>query len=91
MNPTLTYIQNNPLGAALICLLGAFIIATMSALIAGLRGGAGRIFGEYQALGRSLDASQRSRQKQDATYSELHARVAELRDEADQRDSQAKP
>ncbi len=91
MNSTLTYIQNNPLGAALICLLGAFLIATLSALVAGLRGGAGRIFGEYQALGRSLDASQRSRQRQDATYSELHARVAELRDDAVQHDDKPKP
>lgn len=72
------YIANNPVGAGLVCALVAFVIATLSALVAALTGGAGRIFGEYQALGRSLSDSQRAQQTQSAAYAELRARVAEL-------------
>ena len=78
MNDILTYIQQNPLGAAVLCGAGAFLVATLAALVAAFRGGAGRIFGEYQALGRSFSDSRQARERQDATYSELHARVSEL-------------
>lgn len=78
MDQFLTYINSNPLGAAVLCAAGAFFIGTLSALVAAMRGGAGRIFGEYQALGRSISDSRKVQRQHDADYTELHTRVSEL-------------
>lgn len=82
MKDVLTYIGTNPLGAAVLCAAGAFVLATLSALVAALRGGAGRIFGEYQALGRSISDSQKARRAEESSYSELRARVESLNQQA---------
>lgn len=78
MNDAWTYIQQNPLGAAVLCGAGAFLLATLSALVAALRGGAGTLFGEYKALGRTFSDRQRAQDRQNADYAELRNRVAEL-------------
>lgn len=78
MDNFLTYVNSNPLGAAVLCAAGAFVIGTLSALVAALRGGAGKIFGEYQALGRSISDSRKVQRRNDADYSELRSRVAEI-------------
>ena len=87
MNDAWTYIQQNPLGAAVLCGAGAFLLATLSALVAALRGGAGTIFGEYKALGRTFADSRRAQDRQNADYAELRNRVAELSSPAKSPDS----
>lgn len=86
MDNFLNYINSNPLGAAVLCAAGAIFIGTLSALVAALRGGAGRIFGEYQALGRSISNGQKIQRQHDADYTELHNRVSELGQPAQETD-----
>ncbi len=84
MDQFLTYINSNPLGAAVLCAAGAFFIGTLSALVAAMRGGAGRVFGEYQALGRTFSDSRKAQRQHDADYIELRNRIAALNEPVDE-------
>lgn len=78
MDAIWTYIQQNPIGAAVLLCAGASIVTTFSALFVALRGGANKVYSEYSALGRSLGDSRRAQARKDADYAELRSRVAEL-------------
>ena len=78
MNDVWAYIQQNPMGAAVLVCAGASIWTSVSALFVALRGGANKVYSEYSALGRSLVDSRLAQERKDADYAELRSRVAEL-------------
>lgn len=91
MSDVWAYIQQNPIGAAVLLCAGASILTTVSALFVALRGGANKVFSEYSALGRSLGDSRRAQERKDADYAELRSRVAELSNQPKEPDPDDQP